>query len=184
MQRSNIEARKIKESFSNYKPKLNYIIRAITPTDEPFLYEILYHAVYVPKNGNPPPPNIVETPELARYVKNWGCKNDFGLMAVNAADQKPIAAVWIRLMPKENRGYGFAGDGIPELCMAVLPGYRNMGIGTLLLTYLLQEVDNKYKSISLSVTNGNPAIRIYERAGFKIKSDFGSSCIMIRNKKN
>lgn len=179
-----ISFRKKKANWSSKMQKLNYIIRVVTPHDEPVLLEILYHAIYVPENGTPPSRSVLHTPELIKYVKNWGDKNDFGLIALNAIDQDPIGAAWIRLMTKENPGYGYAGEGIPELTIAVLPEYRNKGVGTLLLTYLLQEVNAKYKAVSLSVTAGNPAIRIYERAGFKIKENSEKSLVMVRPRMN
>jgi hypothetical protein len=44
------------------------VILPLTKVDEPFLWEMLYHALYVPE-GNPPfPKDIVNNPDIAKYV--------------------------------------------------------------------------------------------------------------------
>ncbi|HYP25923.1 MAG TPA: GNAT family N-acetyltransferase [Blastocatellia bacterium] len=156
-------------------------VRPISPGDEPFLWEMLYHAIYVPEGAPPPPRDILSTPELGRYVRGWGRSGDTGLLAVSAEAAHPIGAVWLRLMPEEEAGYGYVDDETPELSIAMLPGYRGRGAGTLLLTRLLRETEGMYKAISLSVSGDNPALRLYERFGFEVVSDSGMSLIMRRS---
>lgn len=58
-----------------------------------------------------------------------------------------------------------------EICLvdiAVLPEFRNQGIGSFVLKRLLEEAENKEKSVYLQVLKTNiPAIRLYERFGFE-----------------
>lgn len=51
--------------------------------------------------------------------------------------------------------------------MALLPAYRGQGIGTTLLAELQHEAAKAGVPIRLSVLNGNPASRLYERLGFR-----------------
>ena len=142
-------------------------IVAITAENGSILWEMLYQAIYVPYGADPPSREIVRLPELARYVENWGRPGDLGFYAWDAAAEEPIGAAWLRLWSPGERGYGWVDDAYPELSLAVLPMWRGKGIGSRLLTHLLQSAQGKYPGISLSVTSGNPAQRLYERAGFK-----------------
>ena len=156
----------------------SYTIRPITSVDEPFLWEALYHAIYVVPGDTPPERDVVNRPELARYVRDWGDANDLGFIAVAEENRQPIGAAWIRLLTGENKGYGYTDDTTPELSVAVLPEYRGQGVGTGLLTHLLQAVSIHHRSVSLSVEAGNPASRLYRRLGFEIVSTSGTSLVM------
>jgi len=159
-------------------PTSSYTIRPITPADEPFLWEALYHAIHVAPGDAPPERDIVNRPELARYVREWGDVNDLGFIAVTEENQQPVGASWIRLLTGDDRGYGYIDDATPELSIAVLPEYRGRGIGTGLLIHLLQAVSVHHPSISLSVEGGNPASRLYRRLGFEIVRTSGTSLVM------
>jgi ribosomal protein S18 acetylase RimI-like enzyme len=50
--------------------------------------------------------------------------------------------------------------------MAVLPPYRDQGVGTALLAQLFAEAMPRFDAVSLSVSASNPALRLYERFGF------------------
>ena len=156
----------------------DYIIRRVAATDEPFLREMLYHAIYVREGAAQPPRDIINTPELARYVRDWGRTDDAGLLAVSEKTQQPVGAAWLRLMIKDNAGYGYVDDATPELSIAVLPQHRGRGIGTQLLTGLLREAETRYKAVSLSVSADNPALRMYQRAGFELVTKEGASLTM------
>jgi ribosomal protein S18 acetylase RimI-like enzyme len=159
-------------------PTPGYTIRPITPADEPFLWEALYHAIYVAPGDAPPERDIVNQPELARYVRDWDDVNDLGFVAVSQETQQPIGAAWIRLLTGDNKGYGYTDDTTPELSVAVLPEHRGQGVGTRLLIHLLQAVSIHHRSVSLSVEAGNPASRLYRRLGFGIVRTSGTSMLM------
>ena len=145
---------------------------AITAENSSFLWEMLYQAVYVPPGTDPPSREIVRLPELARYVEYWGRPGNLGFYAWDLTGEEPLGAAWLRLWSPGERGYGWVDDAYPELSLAVLPVWRGKGIGSRLLAHLFQSARGGYPGISLSVTPGNPAQRLYEQAGFKaVKTD-------------
>jgi ribosomal protein S18 acetylase RimI-like enzyme len=153
-------------------------IRPLTPIDEPFLWEMLYQAIYVVNGQSAPSRDIIQQPEIARYVQGWGKPGDRGFLALNAITNQPIGAIWVRLFPIEAPGYGYVDDHSPELAMAVLPGDRGQGIGTQLLTTLIESYPNE--SLCLSVSEGNPVVRLYRRFGFAIVGQVDGSITMKR----
>lgn len=155
-------------------------IQRLTQADEPVLWEMLYHALYVPDGHAPFPKEVVSRPEIARYVLEWGKANDAGFATVDQITQHPLGAVWIRLFEKENRGYGYVDDATPELSIAILPGYRNQGFGTDLLNRMIAEAGKQYAGLSLSVSSDNPARRLYERLGFELIEQKGTSLTMLK----
>ena len=155
-------------------------IRQLTAADEPFLWEMLYQALYVPEGAEPLPRDIVKRPEISRYVQNWGNNDDMGFIAIDEIEQRAMGAVWIRLLTGENKGYGYVNDRTPELSIAVLPEYRTRGVGTRLLVHLLKNIQTRYQAISLSVSPNNPALRLYQRLGFEKVEAIGNSLTMIK----
>jgi ribosomal protein S18 acetylase RimI-like enzyme len=159
---------------------MNYTIRPLTSEDEPFLWEMLYQAIYVPEGQTAPSREVVHLPELARYVRGWGRADDYGFLASEAATGQPVGAVWLRLLGSEDKGYGYVDDDTPELSVAVLPEHRGQGIGAQLLTYLFASACG-HLPISLSFSAGNPALRLYERFGFEVVSKSAGSLTMKRD---
>ena len=82
------------------------------------------------------------------------------------------------MLEKENRGYGYIDDATPELSIAVRPAHRGKGVGTQLMSRLLKEAGSRYEAISLSVSEENPAMRLYCRLGFEIDGKEGTSVTM------
>ncbi len=148
-------------------------IRPLARDDAHCLWEMLYQAIYVPPGAAPPGREIVRAPELARYVADWGRPGDMGYLAVDA-DGMLLGAAWLRCFPADQPGYGFVDEATPELLVAVMPGYRGQGIGTRLLTALLEAARSRYAAVSLSVQAENPAVRLYRRLGFEIVADGGA----------
>lgn len=70
----------------------------------------------------------------------------------------PIGSLLVRRSPKE----------IQLVDIALLPDYRNRGIGTRIISELIREAANSKAALRLSVLAGNPAIRLYERLGFLV----------------
>lgn len=143
----------------------NWSIQEITPDDQAFLFDMLYEAVYVDPGTPKPGREVLELPEISKYVKNWGQNGDFGLLALDEAGKK-AGAVWLRYFPSSNKGYGFVSEDIPELSIAVSEAHRGMGLGTVLMKKILKQTIETTPSISLSVHENNPAIRLYSRLGF------------------
>jgi ribosomal protein S18 acetylase RimI-like enzyme len=57
-------------------------------------------------------------------------------------------------------------DEIHILDIALLPEFRNLGIGTTILQDLMAEADSTNRSVLLHVEIFNPAMKLYERLGF------------------
>jgi ribosomal protein S18 acetylase RimI-like enzyme len=157
-----------------------WIIQALKDEDEPFLWEMLYQALYLSEGQAPLPREVIYVPELARYVQKWGSDGDCGFMIIDSLTEKPVGAVWLRLLIGNNKGYGYVDDETSELGIAVFPEYRGQGIGTQLLTHLLESPCGQ-SSISLSVSIDNPAVRLYKRFGFEVVSRSDESLLMKRD---
>ena len=155
-----------------------YTLRPLTPNDAPFLWEMLYHAIYVPAGSPPPAREIVNQPALATYVRDWGRTGDTGVLVIDRPAQQPVGAAWLRLLTGEDKGYGYIDDRTPELSIAVLPGHRGKGLGTRLLAQLFESAAQRYTAISLSVDPDNPALRLYRRLGFEVIESTGHAYIM------
>jgi len=141
-------------------------IREITPADYPLLEDFLYYAIFIPQGMEPPPREIIFEPEIYVYIKDFGGKDDCGVVAER--DGKVVGAAWMRIIP----AYGHIDDDTPELAISVLPGYRGQGAGTALLTRLFELLRaHGYKRTSLSVQKDNPAARLYQRLGYEITGD-------------
>ncbi|MEM1096065.1 MAG: GNAT family N-acetyltransferase [Bacteroidota bacterium] len=152
-------------------------LRLLTPDDEAFLWQALYHALHVAPGEVPFPPEVVRQPEIARYVAGWMRRpGDAGFIA--EAEGEPIGAAWLRQWTTAEHGFGFVDEAVPELSMALLPAYRGRGAGTLLLEHAARHVD----AVSLSVSASNPARRLYERLGFLVVEEAeGGSVTMLKS---
>lgn len=159
----------------------NYQIRKLDAADQTFLWEMLYQSLYVVPGGGPYPREILKEPEVARYVEAWGREGDLGFAALDPSRGEAIGAAWLRLMKGAEKGYGYVDDDTPELGMAVLPEYRGRGAGSELLNRVLNAASSHYRKVSLSVSAENPALRLYERAGFVRARNDGSSVVMVRS---
>ncbi|BAY88471.1 GNAT family N-acetyltransferase [Tolypothrix sp. LEGE 11397] len=147
---------------------MDYVISPITPEDEPFLWRMLYEAAHLSEEGNLTMEDLMNNPELAKYVKNWDYEKDTGYVASLLPSYQQVGAAWLRLLTEENKGYGYVNNETPELAIAVLPEYRNHGIGTQLLHHLLAIAPAYYPSISLSIRSSNPALHLYQRLGWQV----------------
>jgi ribosomal protein S18 acetylase RimI-like enzyme len=105
-------------------------------------------------------------PEVAVYLAGWGRLGDTALVAEGTSG-RPLGAAWYRLFSEEEHSFGFFSAEVPELTIAVERDERGRGIGTALLEALTQQATTDgYGALSLSVEEDNPALRLYERAGF------------------
>lgn len=147
---------------------MNYSLRALRVEDEPILWEMLLQAAHESSLSA-----VKATPALVRYVQNWGRSGDMGVLALSR--DTAIGAAWLRLWPKDDRGYGYLAEAVPELAIAVLPDYRAQGVGTALLKQTLAIAQDKFPAVSLSIRADNPALRLYQRVGF-VKVD-GSEAV-------
>ena len=153
-------------------------IRKISKNEIGFLKEMLYEAIFV-EDGQPKLPySIIEEPSLAKYIDNFGSeKFDLCLVAIKSGEL--IGACWGRLFNEDNKGYGFLDPETPELSIAIKKRFRNRGIGTKLITQIIELYkEAEIKSLSLSVDKKNLAAELYKRIGFKAIIETEKSVIM------
>jgi len=149
----------------------------IKDSDEPFLWEMLYQALYVPEGQTPFPRDILQEPDIACYVQGWGRPGDWGLLARDG--EKPVGAIWLRQWTGAEKGYGYVSPTIPELSVALLPEYRNLGLGSRMIITVISMAQGRYLGLSLSVVASSPARRLYERLGFQKVGQVGESPVML-----
>jgi len=155
-------------------------IRPLREQEVALLPDFLYLAIHVPEGISPPPRSVVHDPALAHYYVGFNPAEVTGDVAVCAVDNdRVIGIAWSRILDGELPGYGNIGPGIPEAGWAVVPDYRNQGIGTKLIGALLNALSNKgFAQVSLSVQKTNPAARLYQRFGFQTISENDEDYIM------
>jgi GNAT superfamily N-acetyltransferase len=156
-------------------------LRRAFATDLPFLAEMGGHAAHWrPGAAQPPAEVLLAEPHLGRYLAGWGRAGDAGLIALDERE-RTVGAAWYRLFTRDQPGYGFLSESIPELSIAVRPACRGRGVGTALLSALIVLArEEGHAALSLSVEPDNPARRLYERAGFrKVGTEGGSWTLRI-----
>ena len=148
-------------------------IREMLPGEYGLLDEFLYQAIHTEPGEPRPPRSVTADPALRVYVEGFGRTGDVAVCAEEGGDV--VGAAWARLM----RGYGFAGDGVPELAVSVLLDHRGRGLGTALLSFLIERCSELgCPALALSVQRSNPAVRLYERLGFREVSGDDREAVM------
>jgi ribosomal protein S18 acetylase RimI-like enzyme len=158
---------------------MQLIIREIRQSEHAFLSKMLYQAIFVPRGTEPPSADIINQPDLAKYIKDFGRDGDLCLVA--EFEGKLVGAAWSRLFPEQDKGYGFVDSQTPELSIAVLEQFRKMGFGEKILREILTELMRSgYSRVSLSVDKSNYACKLYERFGFKTVFSTDTSVTMVK----
>lgn len=141
--------------------------RTLGPGDVEHVKWALYEAVsWDPARELPPYEVTIEHPELTRYHRDWGRPGDEGVAA--ELDGAVVGIACYRVFTDEDHGHGFVDAATPELAVAVAEGHRGTGIGTRLLHELAGAARAAgLERLSLSVDADNPALRLYERLGYR-----------------
>jgi ribosomal protein S18 acetylase RimI-like enzyme len=156
----------------------DYIIRDIRRNEIYLLEDFLYDAIFIPDGFEKPDKEIIKLPELVIYIKDFGKASDLCLVA--ELNGILTGAIWTRVFPETEKGYGWVDENTPELSMSVNKNYRNLGIGTKLLTSMLERLKQlNYKQVSLSVDRRNFAFRLYQKFDFEIVHSDEKSATMI-----
>ena len=140
-------------------------IRGSTPDDIPFLQRMLYEAAnWRDRSGARVD---LSDPQLSRYIAEWGRPGDVAVVATDDQD-RAVGAAWFRFFTVDDPGYGFIDETTPEITIAVSRDHHGRGIGTALLSTLIEAaMEENIRALSLSVEQDNPAVRLYERHGFR-----------------
>lgn len=97
-----------------------------------------------------------------QYLDFHPARGDYGIIAT--LEGEPVGVVWVVFAP----AVGFLRADVPELVISVDETRRGQGIGAMLLEVIRNHGrDARWPGISLSVEEGNPARRLYERTGFE-----------------
>src|SRR5690349_3210820 len=78
-------------------------------------------------------------------------------------DDQPIGRLYTHRRAEEIR----------VMDIALLPAYRQMGIGSLLMNQILDEAARNNLPVTIHVERFNPALHLYERLGFRLAEDRG-----------
>lgn len=156
------------------------VLRRATADDRPFLAAMLAEAAAWRDGVDRPVAEIVAPPEISHYLPtDWPRSNEAGMVA--GLDGVDIGAAWWTGFTINDPGYGFVAEDVPELTIGVVPDRRGQGIGRALLAKLCARADrDDLRGLSLSVETDNPAIRLYERAGFTRIDEQAGAATMVR----
>ena len=141
-------------------------LRPVSPADETFLCEVY---------------SSTRTEELAPVPWSDEQKTAFLRMQFSAQHQYyqehyPTAAFDVILVAGQPAGRLYVHRGADELRIvdiAMLPVWRNRGVGTHLIGALQTEAALARKPLRIHVERLNPALSLYERLGFREIEDRG-----------
>ncbi|MBV5321400.1 MAG: GNAT family N-acetyltransferase [Sulfuricurvum sp.] len=145
------------------KPTL-YFLRS---SEQKILTDMLHYAMRLDEVNK----SLSDLPKLSIYSEFYGyTSKDLGLYAL--VDNQLAGAIWIRRLNADHGSNGYIDDNTPILNIAVLPEFRDQGIGSQMIEQLFIEAGALYENISVSVVEDSLAVRFYERHGF-IRHDNG-----------
>ncbi len=148
---------------------MEYVVRNIRQEEWPLLADFLYEAIYVPKGfeGEVPRSVIHDDPKCRAAYLGFGTRPD-DRAVVATVDGAVVGVCWVRTTDE----YGHIDDETPSFSISLYKPYRGQGMGTAMMRALLGELRAAgYVRASLSVQKENPALRLYERMGFRIVGD-------------
>lgn len=151
-------------------------IRPMSKDEYHHLRRFLYDAIFLPEGVEPPPLSVTDIPELRVYIEDFGQRPHDVCFVAETTDGL-IGAVWARIM----NDYGHVDDQTPSLAISVKKEHRGKGIGSRLLSTILQRLhDEGINSVSLSVQKANPAVHLYCRFGFMTLHETEEEYVMLR----
>lgn len=140
-------------------------VRPLVASDQDKLWYWLHVALWDPPPAGLRPIEVLQSPAVRVYAEDWGRESDVGVVArVNGVD---VGACWMRLLPS-GVGLAFVDERTPQLGIALEPKHQQRGHGHPLLQAALSAARSAgYSQVSLTVHPLNPALRLYERCGFR-----------------
>lgn len=154
-------------------------VRAAVAADLPFLWRMLSFAASM--DGSDAAVAIAQAdPALRAYLDGFPREDDIAVLAHD--DVRAIGAAWLRLgEPTPSKVWTRA---VPELAIATVPEARGRGVGAAMLDELLARAAPRFDAVTLSVRDGSPAVRLYERVGFAVEARIvnrvGTSSLVMR----
>ena len=146
-------------------------LRPITPEDDPFLAG-LYASTRMEELA------VTEWDDEEKAVF---CRRQFDAQTAHYRDNYPGASLQIIEKARTPIGRLYVARWSREIRImdiAVLPEHRGAGIGAKLLHELQDEARSTGKSLTIHVERFNPALRLYQRLGFRQIEDKGVYLLM------
>jgi ribosomal protein S18 acetylase RimI-like enzyme len=141
-------------------------LRPITPEDDLFLAR-----VYASTRGDELAPTGWSDEDKAVF-----CRRQFDAQTAHYRENYPGASFQVIERDGEPVGRLYVARWKKEIRIvdiSLLPEHRGSGIGTKLLRELQEEARSAGKSLTIHVERFNPALRLYQRLGFKQVEDKG-----------
>lgn len=148
---------------------MDYAIRHIQPDEHRLLEDFLYEAIFVPEGfvGEVPRSVIYDDSRCRASFEGFGSRHDDRAIVAEVGGEV-VGACWVRTTDE----YGHIDDQTPSFAVSLYKAFRGFGIGGAMMRRMLDELrDAGYARASLSVQKANPALRLYERLGFRIVGD-------------
>jgi RimJ/RimL family protein N-acetyltransferase len=141
-------------------------LRPIAATDEPFLF-VLYASTRAEELAPVPWTEEQKRAFLEMQFRaqtiHYRTHYSSAQFLVIEDGGEPIGRLYLHRQP----------DDIRIVDISLLPQFRGAGIGTKLLKDVLAEGEAAGKTVSIHVESFNPAMRLYERLGFRHIDDNG-----------
>lgn len=154
--------------------------RAAGPDDLPLVKRTLYTALsWDPEDPIPPFHTVLAHPDIAVYYEGWMRPGDDGVVAETEAGELAGMA-YCREFGDGEPAQGFVDPSVPELAVGVEPELRGRGVGRSLIQRLHESRRAAgIQQMSLSVSMGNPAVRLYERLGYRELRRHDDAIVMV-----
>jgi ribosomal protein S18 acetylase RimI-like enzyme len=136
------------------------LIRPAKAADIDLLWQALAIASYEPSAAA-----ARAIPLVAAHLHAWPRAGDFGVVAEQQGQF--AGAAWARQYTLAEDPSFYVDANTPELSIGVAAAARGQGIGQALLAALIAEACARRLGLCLNVRDTNPAIRLYERNGFR-----------------
>lgn len=155
------------------------ITRPAVPEDLSLVRRTLHTALaWNPADPIPPFEVVVDHPGIEVYHIGWMRLGDAGVVA--EVNGEFVGMAYCRLFEDGGGSQGFYDAGTPELAVAVEAESRGRGIGERLIVELSDVVRaGGAERMSLSVSQGNPAIRLYLQLGYREVSEHDGNILMV-----
>jgi ribosomal protein S18 acetylase RimI-like enzyme len=145
---------------------LDVSLRPARDEDEAFLFRVFVSA----REAELAPLGLDEAQKTALLRMQYAAQHQHYRAAFPGAEYLVVLQAGLPV----GRYYLYRGpDEFRVLDIALLPEHRRAGIGGALLGALIAEADRAGRPVRLHVEHNNPAIRLYERLGFKCIGDTG-----------
>jgi ribosomal protein S18 acetylase RimI-like enzyme len=141
-------------------------LRPIRPDDKPFLFGVYASTrleELAPLGWSAEQQAAFLTQQFTAQHQYYQANYADADFQVIVRDDRPVGRLYVARWPEEIR----------LIDIALLPEYRNAGIGSRLIDELLVEAAATGRPVRIHVEKFNPALRLYQRLGFSQIADRG-----------